>query len=379
MKTSSFFAFLAAMLLISTPARALETAAQYALLVDYDTGSVLFEKNAGESMHPSSMSKLMTAYVLFDRLKSGRVKLDDAFKVSEKAWRTQGSKMFVHVGDTVKVEDLIRGIVIQSGNDACVTVAEGISGSEEAFAGEMNRTAQKIGLTGSHFVNATGWPDEKHQMTPRDLATLASRIIADFPEYYHYYSETSFTYSNITQGNRNRLLGNDIGVDGLKTGHTDVAGYGITLSAKDPKSGRRQILVINGLPTEQARVDEGDRLLRYGFREFVNRTLARAGEKVEEAEVWFGREKTVPLVAEKDVMVTLPANAQSALRFTVRYNGPLTAPVEKGAHVADLVVVASEGTMPPMTIPLVAGEGVEKLSGIGKALANLKYLITGAP
>ncbi|MBV8939593.1 MAG: D-alanyl-D-alanine carboxypeptidase, partial [Alphaproteobacteria bacterium] len=299
----------------------------------------------------------------------------DRFPVSEKAWRMQGSKTFVGIGDTIAVEDLIRGIIIQSGNDACIVVAEGVSGSEEALAARLNQIAQTIGLTHSHFVNATGWPDEGHLMSAHDLAILARRLITDFPEFYHYFGEQSFTYGNITQQNRNRLLGRDLGVDGLKTGHTDVAGYGITLSAKNAKSGRRLILVINGLESDNARVAEGERLLRWGFSEFENHTLLKAGEVVEEAPVWLGRNATVPLAAGKDVAVTLPVAGAAPPKFTLTYASPIPAPVAKGAHVADLHIAVPN--RPEIVVPLLAAEDVPKLGWLGRIAAGLRYKLTG--
>jgi D-alanyl-D-alanine carboxypeptidase (penicillin-binding protein 5/6) len=358
----------------SSTAHAIETSAKHAYLIDATTGTVLLNKDGEVAMPPSSMSKLMTAYVLFSRLKEGRVKLTDEFTVSEKAWRTQGSKTFVHVGDKVPVETLIRGLIVQSGNDACVTVAENISGSEAAFAAEMNRIGKEIGLTGSNFVNSTGWPDEGHVMTARDLAHLASRLIMDFPEYYHYYSEREFTYNKITQQNRNRLLASDIGVDGLKTGHTEVAGYGITLSAK--KGERRVILTVNGLESDNARVEEGDRLLRWALREFENKKLLSAGQKLDDAPVWFGTSQTVSLVANDDVLMTLPVSAASNLTMTLKYNSPIAAPIVKGTHVAD-VIVSAPG-LEPQTIQIVAGEDVSKLSGIAYWWAKIRYQITGS-
>ncbi|MBY0407422.1 MAG: D-alanyl-D-alanine carboxypeptidase, partial [Rickettsiales bacterium] len=231
----------------SGAALAIETTAKQAFMMDATTGAVLLNKEGDAQMHPSSMSKLMTIYLLFSRLKEGRLKMDSKLLVSEKAWRTQGSKTFVAIGSEIAVEDLIHGIIIQSGNDACVVVAEGISGSEEAFAKEMNETAAKLGMTQSHFVNATGLPDPTHLMSARDLAILAKHLITDFPEYYPFFAIKEFTYHNITQHNRNRLLG-VVGVDGLKTGHTEDGGYGITLSAKQGE--RRLMLVINGMSTE---------------------------------------------------------------------------------------------------------------------------------
>jgi len=341
---------------------AIETSAKQAFMIDMTTHSVLLDKEGETKMHPSSMSKLMTIYVLFSRLKEGRIKLTDKFPISEKAWRTQGSKTFVHVGGEIAVEDLIHGIIIQSGNDACIVVAEGISGSEEAFAAELNRVAKDIGLTSSHFTNATGLPEPDHLMTSHDLATLSERLITDFPEYYHYFSLREYTYSNIKQHNRNRLLDRNIGVDGLKTGHTEDAGYGITLSAKQGE--RRLILVINGMESDNARVDEGDRLLRWGFREFENKTLMKKDQVIDTAEVWFGKKDTVPLVAENDVVVTLPITAQKNMAFKVKYTGPIPAPIAKGAHIADLVISSPDAA--EQTIPLVAGEEVEKVSRFGR-------------
>jgi serine-type D-Ala-D-Ala carboxypeptidase (penicillin-binding protein 5/6) len=349
----------------------IETAAKQAFLIDASTGAVLLNKAGDEKMHPSSMSKLMTMYVTFSRLKEGRLKLDSKLPVSEKAWATQGSKTFVHVGDEVGLEDLIKGIVVQSGNDACIVVAEAISGSEEAFAEEMNRVASDIGLTSSHFVNATGLPDDSHQMSPRDLAKLALRIITDFPEFYHYYSIQEFTYNNITQHNRNRLLGGSIGVDGLKTGHTEVAGFGITLSAKQGE--RRVILVINGLESDKARMEEGDKLLRWAFREFENKTLLRKDQQVIAAPVWMGRADAVPLVASRDVVVTLPISVKDNIDFTVKYNGPIPAPIEAGAHIADLIITPQGGES--QTVPLVAGSAVEKRSAFGRILPAFRHYI----
>ena len=221
-----FHLLLCVILCLPFSAQALETAAKHAYMMDATTGAVLFNKAGEEAMVPSSMSKLMTMAVVFERLKSGRLTLEDTLPVSEKAWRMQGSKTFVALGSQVRVEDLIYGVIVQSGNDACVVLAEGLSGSEEAFAQEMNRKAKELGLAQSHFVNATGWPDEGHLMSAKDLATLAHYIITTYPEYYPYYSTQEYRFNDIIQYNRNRLLGNDIGVDGLKTGHTEAAGFG---------------------------------------------------------------------------------------------------------------------------------------------------------
>ncbi len=355
-------------------ARALETEARQAILVDWDTDTVLFEKNADEPMHPSSMSKLMTAYLLFDALKNGSIKLDDTFPVSEKAWRMGGSKMFVMIGSKVKVEDLIQGIVVQSGNDACIVVAEGLAGSEEAFVEKMNQKSKELGLKNSHFTNATGWPDPNHMMTARDLAILARRTIADFPQYYHYYSEIDFTYNGIKQGNRNPLLYKDIGADGLKTGHTEEGGYGLTGSAK--QGDRRLILVLNGLPTMKSRFEESERIIQWGFREFDNYTLFKKDAPVSDAEVWLGDRATVPLVADADLKVTLPKKARHSVKVRVKYDGPIPAPIAKGTKLAKLVIDAQD--MPPIEIPLVAGADVGKLGFAGRVFAALRHVVWGA-
>ena len=366
--------FALSLLLGAAPARALDTEAKQAILVDWDTGAVLFEKNADESMHPSSMSKMMTVYLLFEALKNGTVKLDDEFPVSEKAWKMGGSKMFVPLGSKVKVQDLIQGIVVQSGNDACIVVAEGLAGSEEAFVEKMNQKAKELGLEHSHFMNATGWPDPDHLMTARDLSILARRTIADFPEYYHYYGEIDFTFNGIKQGNRNPLLYKDLGADGLKTGHTEEGGFGLTGSAK--RGDRRLIMVLNGLPTMKSRFEESERIMEWGFREFDNYTLFKKDAVVSEAEVWLGDQATVPLVTESDLKVTLPKKSRHGMKVTVKYDGPIPAPIAKGTKLAKLVVDAPD--MPPMEIPLYAGADVGKLGFSGRVVAALKHVVWGA-
>ena len=362
--------------LIFAPANAapIETAAGHAILIDYDTGTVMLEKAADEAIAPASMSKLMTLYMVFDKLKHGELKLDDTLPVSEKAWRMQGSKMFVHVGDRVRVEDLLRGVIIQSGNDACIVLAEGIGGSEEAFAELMTERARELGLTNSTFRNATGWPDPTHLMSVRDIAILSRHIIEDFPDFYPLFSEIEFTYNKIKQGNRNPLLYKNMNVDGLKTGHTEEAGYGLSASAS--RDGRRLILVVHGLAGVNERSQESERLIEWGFREFVNATIAKAGETIETAPVWQGAASAVPLTVASDVTVTLPRSARRKMTALVRFEGPLPAPVRKGDAIATLHVEA-EG-MPAMDIPLVAGADVAPLGMVGRLAANLRYLFLGS-
>jgi serine-type D-Ala-D-Ala carboxypeptidase (penicillin-binding protein 5/6) len=361
-------------LALAAPAT-IDTIAREAVLVDSETGTVLLDKNGSEQMPPSSMSKLMTAYVTFSALKDGTLKLTDTFPVSERAWRMQGSKMFVELGGQIPVQDLLQGVIVQSGNDACVVLAEGIAGSEDAFADRLNAKAKELGLTGSHFVNATGWPDDGHLMTAKDLAILAERLINDFPEYYHYFSEKEFTWHGITQGNRNPLLYRNIGVDGLKTGHTEIAGYGLTASAE--RGGRRLILVVNGLPDMQARADETARLLDWGFHTFDTYTLFKAGQELDKAKVYLGTSDTVPLLLTKDVRMTLNRMTRKDVTAQVVLSEPLPAPVQRGGQIGTLKVTIPD-TQQTVEFPLIAGADVDRLGFFARVMHRLHGLIGGA-
>ncbi|KLN61290.1 D-Ala-D-Ala carboxypeptidase [Kiloniella spongiae] len=363
----------ACLLVITQSAHAIETSAREAYLIDYTTKTVLINKDAEVSMPPASMSKIMTAYMVFERLKDGRLSLDDKLPVSEKAWRKGGSKMFVEVGKEVSIHDLLRGIIVQSGNDACIVVAEGLGGSEENFALEMTAKAREIGMENSTFANATGWPDPGQRMTAKDLAILADRIITDFPEFYDVYSEKSFTWSGITQGNRNPLLYKNLGADGLKTGHTEEAGYGLTASAK--QGDRRIIMVLNGMGSAKERAEESARLVSWAFREFDNFELFKAGETVDTADVWLGTEKTIDLVPEDDLLLTLPRNAKNKMTATVNYVGPIQTPIEKGERLGTLTIAAPD--IDTVEIPLVAANSVEREGGFSRIVSALNYLIFG--
>jgi D-alanyl-D-alanine carboxypeptidase (penicillin-binding protein 5/6) len=366
-----------AALLMSTTAFAapptIDTAAREAILIDYDTGAVLLAKNADQRTPPSSMSKLMTAYMVFDKLKKGEINFTDMLPVSPKAWRTQGSKMFVAVNSQVSIDDLIHGVIIQSGNDATVVLAEGLAGSEEAFAEQMTRKAKELGLTSSQFRNASGLPEDGHYMTVRDISTLGRHIIHDFPEYYKIYSQKEFTYNKIKQGNRNPLLYDSTGADGLKTGHTDAAGYGLAASVK--RGDRRLILVVNGLGSMQNRADETRRLMEFGFREFENYKPFRAGETVAEADVWLGTQKTVPLVVDQDVVATLPRSVRDKAKITLKYNGPLAAPIARGAVVGKITIESPDAET--IEVPVKAAATVDRLGFAGRMSAALSYLLWG--
>jgi D-alanyl-D-alanine carboxypeptidase (penicillin-binding protein 5/6) len=358
----------------SSPLGPVDTLARQAILVDADTGAVLLEKNADERMPPSSMSKLMTMYVVFDMLKQGRLKLDQELPVSERAWRMGGSKMFVQIGTSVPVEALARGVIVQSGNDACIVFAEAISGSEQQFAELLNEYGRRLGLQGSNFRNATGWPDPEHRMTARDLTILARRVIADFPEFYPYYNERSFRWNDITQENRNPLLARVPGADGLKTGHTEEAGYGLTGSAK--RGERRLILVVNGLPSMRARSEETERLMEWGFREFENVVLFRASDTVEEAPVYLGERRSVPLVGGRDMVLTLPRQWRRNMQVKVKYDAPVPAPIAKGQEIGRMEV-SGQG-VPPMSLPLIAGADVPRLGIVPRIPAVIGHWVFGA-
>jgi D-alanyl-D-alanine carboxypeptidase (penicillin-binding protein 5/6) len=354
-------------------ASAFETSAKAAILVDLQSDQVLFAKNPDEPLPPASMSKLMTAFMVFEQLEEGHLSLDDTFPVSEKAWRKGGSKMFVEVGSRVRVEDLLHGIIVQSGNDACIVVAEALAGSEEAFAEQMTKRAHELGLTHTTLKNASGWPDPEHLMSVRDLATLARILIERFPEYYPIYSEKEFTYNGIRQYARNPLLHMDVGADGLKTGHTEAAGYGLTASAA--RDGRRLVMVLAGLQRPGDRAREAERLLEYGFNQFKSYQLFAAGEAVGQAGVWLGNEPTVPLVLDRDVVISLTPEARRELEVKVVYDGPVPAPVAKGAQIAELEIAAPG--LEPRRLPLMASQEVRPAGLLSRVTSAIGYLIWG--
>ncbi len=331
---------LAVLCLIPVQGAAIDTQARAALVIDHATGAVLLDKNADEALPPASMSKLMTLYLVFEALKDGRLELSDTFRVSAKAWSMGGSKMFLREGEQVSVEDLIRGIIVQSGNDACVVLAEGIAGSENAFANQMTRRARELGMMESTFVNSTGWPHPDHRMSARDLVFLAGRMIEEYPEFYEFFAEETFTWDGITQDNRNPLLGVVAGADGLKTGHTEEAGYGLVGSAL--QDNRRITLMITGLPSSRARLLEAERLMNWAFRDFFSKSLFSDGQVVTQANVWLGEERTVDLVPTEPLDAMIAFVDRDDLKAEVRYSGPIEAPIAKGDKLAELVVTTPQ-------------------------------------
>lgn len=362
----------------------IETLARQAIIVDFQTGTVLFEKNADELMAPSSMSKLMTAYMVFEKLKEGSWKLSDQLPVSESVWKKHvksgGSLMFLPVNSTASVDDLLHGVIIQSGNDACSVLAEAYSGSEDAFAEEETRMARKMGMNNTTFRNASGLPEPDHLTTARDLSILARRLINDHQEYFPIYSQREFTFNGIKQGNRNPLLYSVQGADGLKTGHTEAGGYGLVGTVK--RGDRRVIMVLNGIRGETAfkgmknRSEESERLIEWAFREFANYALFKPGDVVSEADVWLGEAATVPLVAGERLEVTMPRKARRDMKVTAVYTGPIAAPISKGQQVGKLVVAAPG--VDTVELPLLAGADVKKLGFTGRISAALTHILWGS-
>ncbi|HCP00911.1 MAG TPA: D-alanyl-D-alanine carboxypeptidase [Rhodospirillaceae bacterium] len=357
-----------------------QTKARQAIMIDFDTGTVLFEKDSNSPMFPASMSKIMTALLVFDELRAGRLQMDSTFRVSEKAWRMGGSKMFVSINTEIKIADLLRGVIVQSGNDASIVIAEGISGTEESFAERMTERAREIGLTGTQFRNATGWPDPEHYTTARDLATLAIFLIREYPEFYTLYSEREFTYGKslqgkpISQGNRNPLLYTSVGADGLKTGYTEASGFGLTASAV--RGERRLVMVINGLNSVRARSSESERLINWGFRVFDNYPLFQAGDTVEEAKVWLGDSGTVPLVIDEPLTVTIPKSSRRGMQVKVMYDSPIPAPVVAGAEVARIEITAPD--MQPVLRPLITAQDIDRLAFFGRIKSAIDFIIFGS-
>jgi len=354
------------------------TAAPYAILIEADSGSVLFEKAADQATPPSSMAKLMTSEVVFHELTEGKLKLDDEFQISEDAWRRGGapshtSSMFAPIYSRVRVQDLLTAAIVQSANDACIALAQGIAGNETAFAMKMNERAKEIGLTGSNFTNATGLPDQGLKSTVRDLAKLAQYLIKTYPEFYKYYGEKEFTWNKIRQQNRNPLLAMNIGADGLKTGYTEDGGYGLVGSAE--RDGLRLIVVVNGLKSEKERGEEARKLLEWGFHGFETKMLFAEGQIVGEARLFGGEQMHVPLVGQDVIALMVPRGNNDRISAKVVYNGPVLAPVARGQPIGKLRV--SRGDRVALEAPLIAAESVGRGGMARRALAAVGELVMG--
>ncbi|MEW8029085.1 MAG: D-alanyl-D-alanine carboxypeptidase family protein [Candidatus Thiodiazotropha sp.] len=334
---------------VPTPAPP-EVAASGYLLADFHSGKILAEKGASNRLEPASLTKIMTAYAVFRELKQGNINLEDSVLISEKAWRTPGSRMFIEVGKKVKVIDLVKGMIIQSGNDACVALAEHIAGSEATFAELMNNIARELGMTNTHFVNSTGLPDDEHYTTPADIAKVAAATIRDFPEYYHWYSDKSFVFNDITQHNRNKLLWRDNSVDGIKTGHTEAAGYCLVASAQ--RENMRLVSVVMGTKGEEARAQASQSLLNYGFRFYETHQLYAAGEVINRTRIWKGDKERLPLGLSQDLNVTIPRHQYQNLDARMEIEPKIMAPIKQG-EVLGHVNITLNGE-PVTEAPLVA-------------------------
>ena len=352
---------------------AIDTKADQAIVFDWNTNEVLFEKNANQKTSPASMTKIMTTYAVFDRLKNTDITIEDTCIVSAKAYKTIGSRTFLEIDDKVTIEDLIRGIIIQSGNDASVVIAECLSGTEEDFAKLMNIYAKKLGMLNTNFINSHGLPHDNHYSTVFDIALLSNALIRDFPNLYLYFKEKNFTYNKVAQPNRNKLLNNVIGADGLKTGYTKASGWGISGSAK--RNDRRITVVINGTNSKRSRLNESSNLLNWAFTQTYQQKLVSKNQIIQNVDVWLGNKPTVNLIAQKDVISTLSFDQIKSIKSIIQYEKPVSSPFKAGDKLGSLTINISGKT--PIIVPLVADKDIKNVNPFMKILAAIKYLMFG--
>ncbi len=352
---------------------ALNSIATHAIIYDYETNEILYEKNAFEKTPPASTTKILTSYIVFDQIRKGNLQLNDKFRVSEKAYKKGGSSMFLETNTMVTVEDLLYGIIVQSGNDASIVVAENISGSERAFTDLMNEYATKIGMKNSNFVNSSGWPHPLHYSTMYDLAVLSKAIIRDFPDMYKIYSEKEFTYNNITQPNRNSLLELYEGTDGLKTGYVKDSGYGIVVSTL--KKNRRIIIAVNGLESRKSRVIESERLLNWAFRNTKLETLFKKGEVVKKTDVWLGTKNQIDLIVGQDILTTLKSEQKDSIDAKIIYDKPIEAPILKNQEIGKIIIEIKDKDT--LEFPLYAKDSIKKINPLFRIFSAIRYLIFG--
>ena len=347
--------------------------ANFATVIDFDTGAVLYEKNANSKIYPASMSKLMTLYILFEEIQNGTYTLETEVEVSKKAWRKGGSKMFLENGAKVSIKDLLKGIIIQSGNDACIVVAEDISGDEDSFSDLMNLKAQEMGLKNSNFTNSTGWPDDNHYMTASDLALLSSRIIRDFPQFFYLFKEKTFSYNNISQNNRNPLLYSYRYSDGLKTGYTEASGYSLAATAQ--KGDRRLILIVSGLNSEKERKEESKKLFEWAFKNFTNIKLYNKEDVIQQVDVWIGKKAVTDLFSKKDILFTIRKADKNNFNAKIIFDNPIVAPINTTSIYGKLVI--DKTITGKVEYPLYSREKIEKAGFFKKITTALSYLIFG--
>ena len=352
---------------------AIDTKAKQAVVVDYNTNEILFEKNSNQKISPASMTKIMTVYVAFDRINNTNLTIEDTCTVSAKAYRTGGSRTFLEIDEQVTINTLLRGIIIQSGNDASVALAECLAGTEDDFANLMNVYAEKLKMNNTNFTNSSGWPADNHYSTVYDLAIISNSLIRDFPDLYSYFSEKEFTYNDIKQPNRNRLLNNVNGADGLKTGYVKESGWGIAGSAI--RNDRRITVVINGTNSSRSRLNESSNLLNWAFKQTTQKILAHKDQIIKNVDVWLGSKPTVNLVVEKDIVSILSFDQLKLIKSTIHYEKPISAPIKAGEKIGSLIINISG--KPPMIVPLVADKNVNTINPIMRIFAAIKYLVFG--
>ena len=370
-----FFSFLV-LLTFSKYSLSMDTVAKQAIMIEPDTGQIILEKNSDELMKPASMAKLMTIYIAFEKIKNKSISLDDKFIVSEKAWKKRGSRTFLEPGQTVTVEDLLRGVIVQSGNDAAIVLAEGISGTEDIFSDLMNSVARELKMKNTIFKNSTGWPDPQQNTSSRDLSILTLNLIDKFPDLYKMFAEISFTYNGIKQGNRNPILYNNLvfGADGLKTGHTQESGYGLVASAK--RDNLRFILVLNGMTSMRQRKQESSRLLNSAFREFKKLKIYNLNETVTKAKVFLGESDNISLIVKDEINLLLNSVEQREMKVKASWNEPISAPVSKDTILGALTIEIPNKTM--LSYPLYAGSDIQKQGFIKRIGSTIDYIIWGS-
>ena len=376
MKFNKFLIAIFFPIIFSNNAFSMDTVAKQAIMIDFDTGQIILEKNSDELMKPASMAKLMTIYIVFEKIKNKSISLDDKFIVSEKAWKKRGSRTFLEPGQNVTVSDLLRGVIVQSGNDAAIVLAEGISGTEDIFSDLMNSVARELGMKNTTFRNSTGWPDPEQNTSARDLSILSTNLIKNFPELYKMFAEISFTYNGIKQGNRNPILYNNLvfGADGLKTGHTEESGYGLAASAK--QKNLRFILVLNGMTSMRQRKQESSRLLNSAFREYKKLNLYLSNDNVTNAKVFLGDMETVPLIVKQDISLLLNSIEQREMIVKAIWNEPISAPIQEDTELGKLLIkVSDEKTL---SFPLYAGKEVKKQSFFKRIGSTIDFIIWGS-
>ncbi len=368
-----FYLFIIIIFIHISNSWAIDTKANQAIVVDYNTNEILFEKNSNQKISPASMTKIMTVYAAFDRINNTDLTIEDTCTVSAKAYRTGGSRTFLEIDEQVTINTLLRGIIIQSGNDASVALAECLAGTEDDFANLMNVYAEKLKMNNTNFTNSSGWPADNHYSTVYDLAIISNSLIRDFPDLYSYFSEKEFTYNDIKQPNRNRLLNNVNGADGLKTGYVKKSGWGIAGSAI--RNNRRITVVINGTNSSRSRLNESSNLLNWAFKQTTQKILAHKNQIIKNVDVWLGSKPTVNLVVEKDIVSILSFDQLKLIKSTIHYEKPISAPIKAGEKIGSLIINISG--KPPMIVPLVADKNINTINPIMRIFAAIKYLVFG--